>query len=76
MDIPAKSSDAITQNIESIAAFYKREGEKRTASQRVVEAISRIVGRPIFVGCIVLFVTLWMLANVPGDVVENALRSA
>ncbi|MDQ2961687.1 MAG: DUF1003 domain-containing protein [Pseudomonadota bacterium] len=64
MDTPAKAQDPITENIESIAAFYKREDQKLTWSQRIVEAVSRIVGRPIFVGCIVLFVTLWMLANV------------
>ena len=64
MNTPAKAPDPITQNIESIAAFYKREDQKVTWSQRIVEAISNIVGRPIFLGCIVLFVTLWMLANV------------
>ncbi len=64
MDKPAKAPDPITQNIESIAEFYKREDRKVTGSQRIVEATSSIVGRPVFLGCIVLFVTLWILANV------------
>jgi uncharacterized membrane protein len=64
MDKPAKAPDPITQNIESIAAFYEREDKKVTGSQRIVEATSNIVGRPVFLGCIVLFVTLWILANV------------
>ena len=64
METPAKAPDPITQNIESIAAFYKREDQKVTGPQRIVEAISNIVGRPIFLGCIVLFVSLWILANV------------
>lgn len=64
MDEPAKAPDPITQNIESIAAFYQREDRKVTGSQRIVEATSSIVGRPVFLGCIVLFVTLWILANV------------
>lgn len=64
MDMPFKTPDPITQNIESIAAFYKREEQKLTWSQRLVEAVSNIVGRPIFVGCIIIFVTLWLLANV------------
>jgi len=64
MNTPAKAPDPITQNIESISAFYKREDQKVTWSQRIVEAISNIVGRPIFLGCIVLFVTLWILVNV------------
>ena len=64
MDTPSKAPDPITQNIESIAAFYIREAQKLTWSQRIVEAVSSIVGRPIFVGCIILFVTFWVLANV------------
>ena len=64
MDKPAKAPDPITQNIESIAESYKREDRKVTGSQRIVEATSSIVGRPVFLGCIVLFVTLWILANV------------
>jgi uncharacterized membrane protein len=64
METPAKAPDPITQNIESIATFYKREHQKVTWPQRIVEAVSNIVGRPIFLGCIVLFVSLWILANV------------
>jgi uncharacterized membrane protein len=60
----SKVPDPITQNIESIAQFYKREAEKLSTSQRLVEAASNVVGRPIFVGCIILFVTFWILANV------------
>jgi len=54
----------ITQNVESIAEFYKREHKKASLSQRIVETISGVVGRPIFLGCIVSFVTLWILANI------------
>jgi uncharacterized membrane protein len=63
MVTPDKAPDSITQNIESIAAFYKREDQKVTGSQRIVEAVSGIVGRPIFLACIILFVTLWILVN-------------
>ena len=64
MNTPDKSPDPVSQNIESIAAFYKREDQKVTLPQRIVEATSNIVARPIFLGCIVLFVTLWILANI------------
>lgn len=64
MNKRAQSQDPITQNIESISAFYEREEEKVSWSQRIVEAISNVVGRPIFLGCIVLFVMLWILANI------------
>ena len=56
--------DPITQNIESIAAFYKREHEMVTGSQRIVETFGNVVGRPLFLGCIVAFVGLWIAANV------------
>jgi uncharacterized membrane protein len=64
MDTSAKVPDPITQNIESIAEFYKREARKLSPSQRMAEAASNIVGRPIFVGCILLFVTSWICTNV------------
>lgn len=35
-----------------------------TASQRVMERISRFVGQPAFLGLILLSVTLWIFANV------------
>jgi len=58
------TSTPITQNVESIAEFYKREHKKASLSQRIVEAISDVVARPIFLVCIVSFVTLWILANI------------
>lgn len=63
MNTPVKAPDPITQNIETIAAFYKREHEKVGWPQRVVETISNVVCRPIYIGAIVLFVLAWMLAN-------------
>lgn len=63
MDTPPKVPDPITQNIESIAEFYEREARKLSPSQRMAEAASNIVGRPNFVGCIVLFVTFWIFTN-------------
>jgi uncharacterized membrane protein len=54
----------ISQNIESILAFYTREEQKISRSQRQLENISGFVGRPLYLGSILLFVALWMLANV------------
>ena len=64
MNTPAPAPDPITLNIESIAAFYQREHQKATVSQHVAEAIGNVIGRPVFLGCIVVFVTLWIHANV------------
>ncbi len=56
--------DPIGQNIESILAFYTREEKKISGSQRVVETFSGFVGRPLFLGCILLFVAFWTLYNI------------
>ena len=60
----AADLDPIGQNIESILAFYLREEQSLTRSQRVLETISDSLGRPFYLGAIVLFVVLWILANV------------
>jgi uncharacterized membrane protein len=56
--------DPISQNVEAILAFYTREEQKISRSQRILETISGFVGRPLFLGSILLFVALWILANV------------
>jgi uncharacterized membrane protein len=64
-DAPLTSErDQINQNIEAVLAFYTREDQKISRSQRIVERISLFAGQPIFLGLILLFVACWMLANV------------
>jgi uncharacterized membrane protein len=53
----------ISQNIEAVLEFYTREERKITRSQRILERISHLIGQPVFLGFILLFVALWMLAN-------------
>ncbi len=55
--------DQISQNIEAVLAFYTREEQKISRSQRILERISHFIGQPVFLGFILLFVALWMLAN-------------
>ena len=43
--------------------FYAREEQKISHSQRILERISGFVGQPAFLGIILMFVTLWILAN-------------
>jgi uncharacterized membrane protein len=63
-DAPDESErDQISQNIEAVQDFYAREEQKISPSQRILERISRFIGRPVFIGITLLFVTLWMLAN-------------
>ncbi|MEK7877042.1 MAG: DUF1003 domain-containing protein [Pseudomonadota bacterium] len=67
-DARDKSSDAgldpISQNIGTILDFYTREEQKISRSQRVLEDIGSFVGRPLYAGSILLFVALWIFANV------------
>jgi uncharacterized membrane protein len=60
---PDSEPDLRTQNIDAVLEFYEREEQKISRSQRVLEGISRFLGQPIFLGIILLFVALWMLAN-------------
>jgi len=55
--------DQISQNIQAVLEFYAREEQKISRSQRILERISSFVGQPVFLGFILLFVALWMLAN-------------
>jgi len=63
-DPPVESDrDQINQNIAAVLEFYAREEQKISHSQRMLERVSAFVGQPIFLGIILIFVTLWMLAN-------------
>jgi uncharacterized membrane protein len=64
LDTPFKPErDQTSQNIEAVLEFYTREERKISRSQRILERISGLVGQPVFLGFILLFVVLWMLAN-------------
>lgn len=55
--------DQLSQNIEAIVAFYTQEELKISRSQRVLERISGLIGQPVFLGFILMFVAFWMVAN-------------
>ncbi len=64
-DTPVESErDQISQNIEAVLEFYNREEQKISNSQRILERISNFIGQPIFLGIILIFVALWVFANV------------
>lgn len=64
MDTPAEAErDQIGRNIEAVLDFYAREEQKISRSQRILERISLLVGRPGFLGFILTFVALWIVAN-------------
>jgi uncharacterized membrane protein len=53
----------ISQNIEAVLDFYTREEQKISSSQRILERISLVIGKPVYLGFILLFVLLWVLMN-------------
>jgi len=55
---------SINDNIEAIGDYYKREEQRTTRAQRVLERVAEAIGRPVFLGLILLFVAAWMLGNV------------
>jgi uncharacterized membrane protein len=65
---PPSSSDAvpasISQNIEAIADYYKREEQRTGRAQRLLERLGAAIGRPVFLGTSLLLVALWILVNV------------
>lgn len=64
-DKPDESErDQINQNIKAVLEFYAREEQKISRSQRILERISHFTGQPAFLGIILCFVALWILANV------------
>ena len=63
---PDSERDQITQNIEAVLEFYNREAQKTSRSQLALERISLMIGKPVFIGLILLIVVLWVLANTLG----------
>lgn len=60
---PRSLSDHIEQNVESIVALQRREMESISPSQRRVERVSRLLGRPMFLLGILIFSLLWVAVN-------------
>lgn len=56
--------DPLGQSIEAVIALHTKAEKDMTPTHRVVEAATAFFGRPIFLYCILLVVTLWMLPNV------------
>jgi uncharacterized membrane protein len=60
---PASDQVLINQSIDAVLDFYTRENQKISRSQRILERISLVLGMPIYLGCILLFVLVWMAIN-------------
>lgn len=56
--------DLTSQNIEAVLDFYTREEAKISRSQRSLERFSDFIGQPVFLGVILAFVALWIVADI------------
>jgi uncharacterized membrane protein len=59
-DTPDSSLD---QNIDSVLEVRKREREQRSSGQRFVERISVVIGRPLYLVALFVFVAGWIAYN-------------
>jgi uncharacterized membrane protein len=55
---------SISQNIEAMGEYFKRERRRISRAQRLLERLGDAIGRPLFLGAILIFVALWILINV------------
>jgi uncharacterized membrane protein len=53
----------LDQNIDSVLEVRKREREQRSASHRLVDRISRIIGRPLYLLGLCGFAGAWIAVN-------------
>ena len=57
--VPDVEPNLIGQNIETILAFFRRGEHRINRTQRSVERLSGLLGRPGYLATIVVFVLLW-----------------
>lgn len=54
---------AVSDNIETIAAFYARHDQGISRSQSFIENISAVFGRPAYMAATIAFALIWMAGN-------------
>jgi uncharacterized membrane protein len=57
------TDENLDQNIDSVLEVRKRELEQRSSSQRFVERISLVIGRPLYLVALFVFVAGWIAYN-------------
>ena len=62
-DAATAESGQIGQNIAAVHEFYAREEQRRSAPQRHSESLGDLFGRPAFLVVILVFVSVWIGAN-------------
>ena len=56
-------SSSISQNIDTIEEYYKREDQRIGPAQRLLERLGNSIGRPLSLAVLVIFVAAWIGIN-------------
>jgi uncharacterized membrane protein len=60
-------SPAVAENIKAIEAYYAREDERVRPAQRLLERFTMSIGKPWFLGVILLVVIGWVIWNTAAE---------
>jgi uncharacterized membrane protein len=61
---PDRLSHRVNENIDSIVSFHQREEHKLSHPERWLDRISAQIGRPLYLGALLVIVALWISVNV------------
>jgi uncharacterized membrane protein len=61
--LTAPLPDPVAQNIETIAALHAQQTRQISIQQRIVEQVAEFFGRPIFLYCALIGITIWILGG-------------
>ena len=62
----AQQPPQVSENIDAILEYYRREEASISHPQRMLEHLGRMLGRPAFLALTLVFVTAWIGAHVAG----------
>jgi len=60
---PSGEAEPNSESITAVRQFYTREDQKISRAQRALERVSSWLGKPGFLGLIVLFIAFWVTVN-------------
>jgi uncharacterized membrane protein len=63
-EVPVDSvTEQVSQNIDSTLAFYRREEQKISDSQRLLGKVGAFMARPSYLVSVLSFIVLWLVVN-------------
>lgn len=62
-DLTGELPESVRRNINAVAGFYETEERKISGPQDFIEKTSSFAGRPGYLAFLVVFIALWIIAN-------------